>query len=289
MVANQFRIALAVAETPEPEQAVSVHSTRKALKRLRAILRLVRDTISHDCYHTDNQVLKLIGAELGTVRDSWVMSEVLNRLLPHDPGSKEAVDTLVERLQDRYRTESAALLENKAQMASIQEQLGNARDRSRRWSILAGEADTPLPHSFDSIAPGLQRVYKRGRRGMRIVADSPTDTLLHVWRKRAKYLRHQIEALNVLDSERLLGYEQQLEQLTDLLGDDHDLAVLLTRLSSDPSLIEGIDVGPVLDAVGAKRHELQAKSIAIGREFFVDPSTDFLDYIEGVWGTGDRF
>ena len=37
---------------------------------------------------------------------------------------------------------------------------------------------------------------------MRIVADSPTDTLLHVWRKRAKYLRHQIEALNVLELSR---------------------------------------------------------------------------------------
>ncbi len=289
VISNQFDIALAVATTPPERQASAVHSTRKALKRLRAMLRLVRDTISHDCYHTDNQVLKLIAAELGTVRDSWVMADVLDRLLPHDAASKAAVDVLVDRLQDRYRTESLALLENKAQMASIVEQLENAKERSKRWSVVAGEVSTPLPHEFESIAPGLQRVYKRGRRGMRIVVDSPTDTLLHVWRKRAKYLRHQVEALNVLDPVRLLRYELELEQLTDLLGDDHDLAVLLARFASDPALIEGIDVEPVLDAIGAKRHELQAKSIDLGRDFFRDPSTDFLAYIESVWGDGSTF
>jgi hypothetical protein len=200
-----------------------------------------------------------------------------------------AVDVLTERLQERYRGESLALLGNKAQMASIVEQLENVRRRSRRWSVLAGEADTPLPHSFDSIAPGLQRVYKRGRRGMRIVADSPTDTLLHVWRKRAKYLRHQVEALNVLDPVTLLTYELQLEHLTDLLGDDHDLAVLLIRFGSDSALVEGIDLNPVLDAIGKRRHELQAKSIDLGRDFFEDPSTDFLDYVAGLWGDGETF
>ena len=39
------------------------------------------------------------------------------------------------------------------------------------------------------------------------VTVSATDTLLHVWRKRTKYLRHQIEALNVLDPEGLLAVD----------------------------------------------------------------------------------
>ena len=213
VVDEQFDVALAITTTPSEQQAMAVHSTRKALKRLRAMLRLVRDTISHDCYHTDNQVLKLVAAELGAVRDTWVMAEVLHRLLPTDPSLQPSVNVLISRLEDRYRTESLALLENEAHMVSIVEQLENARERGKRWSIRAGEVDVPLPHEFSSIAPGLQRVYKRGRRGMRIVADSPTDTLLHVWRKRAKYLRHQIEALNVLDPVTMLRYELELDRL----------------------------------------------------------------------------
>ena len=289
VVAEQFQVALSIAETPPENQPIAVHSTRKALKRLRAMLRLVRDTISLDCYHTDNQVLKLIAAELGAVRDTWVMADVLDRLLPHDPVSQPAVGKLVARLEERYRAESLALLENEAQMAAIVEQLDHVRERSKRWSIRAGESDVPLPHEFASIEPGLQRVYKRGRRGMRIVADSPTDTLLHVWRKRAKYLRHQVEALNVLDPITMMRYELELEQLTDLLGDDHDLAVLLARFSNDPALIEDIDLDPVLSAIGRRRHDLQCKAIDLGRTFFADPSTDFIAYVERVWGDGDTF
>ncbi|MDJ0663698.1 MAG: CHAD domain-containing protein [Acidimicrobiia bacterium] len=289
VVGEQFAVTLGVIDAPPQQQAFAVHSTRKALKRLRAILRLVRDTISHDCYHTDNQVLKLVAAELSAVRDTWVMAEVLDRLLPHDPVLQPSVTILIARLEDRYRTESQALLENEAQMVAIVEQLQNARERSRKWSIRAGEVDAPLPHEFASIEPGLQRVYRRGRRGMRIVADSPTDTLLHVWRKRAKYLRHQIEALNILDPVTMLRYELELEQLTDLLGDDHDLAVLLARFNNDPALVEGIEMDPVLAAVGARRHDLQSKAIDMGRTFFASPSTDFVAFVAGLWGDRESF
>jgi hypothetical protein len=124
---------------------------------------------------------------------------------------------------------------------------------------------------------------------MRIVATSPTDTLLHVWRKRAKYLRHQIEALNVLDPVMMMRHELELEQLTDLLGDDHDLAVLLGRFHTDQALIEGIDHDPLRAAIGRQRHDLQSKAIDLGRTFFANPSTEFVAFVEALWGDGETF
>lgn len=289
VIDEQFEIALGVATKIPSEQAGAVHETRKAIKRLRAMLRLVRDSISLDCYHTDNAALKLIAAELGAVRDSWVMAQILDRLLPHDRETADAVELLVDRLQERYKAESAAILDNEAHMTSILDQLQNARKRAARWTVVAGEQSVPLPHEFATVAPGMQRVYKRGRRGMRIVADSPTDTLLHVWRKRAKYLRHQVEALNVLDPPGLWAMEADLEQLTDLLGDDHDLAVLLTRIGDDPHLTEGLDTNGVIDAICRSRHDLQAQAIELGQRRFEDHSSIFLAYIEGIWGDGATF
>jgi CHAD domain-containing protein len=285
----QFDIALQVVQLDSAHQAAAVHETRKAIKRLRAMLRLVRDSISLDCYHTDNAMLKLIAAELGAVRDSWVMAQILDRLLPQEGDTSGAIPVLVDRLQARYRIESAAVLENKALMASIVEQLEHVRDRAERWTVVAGEKSQPLPHEFRVVAPGLQRVYKRGRRGMRIVAGSPTDTLLHVWRKRAKYLRHQVEALNILDPENLVALEADLERLTDLLGDDHDLAVLLGRLDDDPALVEDIDPTGVFDLIYAERRDLQAEAIAVGERLFEQPSTEFLTYMERIWGDSSSF
>jgi CHAD domain-containing protein len=289
VIDSQFGIALGVATCSADEQASAVHETRKAIKRLRAMLRLVRDSISLDCYHTDNAALKLIAAELGAVRDSWVMAQILDRLLPHDHDLADSVATLVDRLQDRYKAESSAVLDNAAHMASILDQLENARKRAERWTIVAGEQSTPIPHAFATVEPGMQRVYKRGRRGMRIVADSPTDTLLHVWRKRAKYLRHQVEALNVLDPSGLGAMEVDLEQLTDALGDDHDLAVLLARIKDDPHLTDGINTDPIVGAICGKRRELQDYAITLGRRRFEDHSSVFLAYIQSIWGEGDTF
>ena len=127
VIGEQFEIALQIADTDPTQQAAAVHETRKAIKRLRAMLRLVRGCISLDSYHTDNAMLKLIAAELGAVRDSYVMAQLLERLLPHEGDTSGTIPVLVDRLQVRYKTESAAILENRALMASIIEQLENVR------------------------------------------------------------------------------------------------------------------------------------------------------------------
>jgi CHAD domain-containing protein len=288
VVDQQFEIALGIATTVPDQQAAAVHETRKAIKRLRSMLRLVRDSISLDTYHTDNATLKLIAAELGAVRDSWVMAQILDRLLPKSE-SGGSVAVLVDRLQERYRTESAALLGNEAQMASIVEQLEHVHETSQRWSAVAGEREAPLPHNFSVISPGLQRVYKRARRGMRIVADSPTDTLLHVWRKRAKYLRYQVEALNILDPANLQILENDLERLTDLLGDDHDLAVLLARFKTDPALVQDVPMDTTVDFLYRERDEFQSEAIELGSRVFEDHSSLFITYLENLWGDSQTF
>ncbi|MEA2001344.1 MAG: CHAD domain-containing protein, partial [Actinomycetota bacterium] len=283
VLAIQFDIGLALGAATRPEQAAAVHATRKAIKRLRSMLRLVRDQLPDVVYYPDNATLRLVAAELGSIRDSWVMANTLDQLVTDDPDLSHAAAALTERLTHRYEAESQTLLENEASIASIVERLGNVKSRSARWTVVAGTADTPLPHEFASIGPGLLRVYKRSRQGMKIVTHSPTITLLHAWRKRAKYLRHQIEALNVLDPPGLAPIEADLELLTDLLGDDHDLAVMGARLNSDGPLTRGIELDLILDAVGDKRFRLQAEAAELGSALFTNPASGFLDHIGGLW------
>ncbi len=285
----QFDIGLALSEAAGPDQAAAVHSTRKAIKRLRSMLRLVRDQLPDDVYYPDNATLRLVAAQLGNIRDSWVMANTLDQLVADDPAISDDAADLTERLTQRYVVESKTLLGNQALMASIIGQLGNVKARSSHWTMAGGTPAAPIPHEFTSIAPGILRVYKRSRQAMRIVTHSPTVTLLHAGRKRAKYLRHQIEALTVLDPVGLTPIEADLELLTDLLGDDHDLAVMGARFNSDGPLTRGLDVELILDAVGEKRFRLQAEAIELGTTLFADPASDFVDRIAVLWGDGDTF
>ncbi len=285
---EQFDLALRIATASADERALAVHSTRKAIKRLRSMLRLVRGAIPEKRYDPDNQMLKLIGAELGSIRDAWVMAETLSRLLSEDPATADPTAPLIARLQTLYRAESQAVLGNDAHMGSIIEQLENIRTRSALWTVLA-DGDTAISHSFNTIAPGLERVYKRGRRGMQNAVASPTNTLLHNWRKRAKYLRHQIEALNLLDPVEMSLQEGRLEMLTDLLGDDHDLAVLTHRLDADRTLTADLDIEHLEHAIAARRRRLQAQAIELGSVIYSPTAGDFLEHVQSMWRDGKTF
>jgi len=83
--------------------------------------------------------------------------------------------------------------------------------------------------------------------------------------------------------------EADLERLTDLLGDDHDLAVLLARLNEDAALTTDLNPEGVFQLIHRERQEMQEEAITLGREFFAPPSTEFLAYIDSVWGDGDTF
>jgi len=285
---EQFAIALGIATADTDNRARAVHSSRKAIKRLRSVLRLVRGVIAPDRYDRDNQMLKLIAAELGGVRDAWVMAETLNRILPATDDTRESMAPLMTRLQRLFQIETREVLGNDAQVASIVEQLENVERRSRSWTVRAG-SDLPLLHEFASIKPGLEQVYKRGRHGMKNAIESPTDTLLHNWRKRAKYLRHQIEALNVLHPESLGRSEAELEMLSDLLGDDHDLAVLTNRLEDDRSLGAGIDLDGVAHAITDRRSDLQKRAVDVGAVCYSASADEFLATIRAYWVDGPAF
>jgi CHAD domain-containing protein len=284
---EQFDFALGLAEAARDKRPEAVHTTRKALKRLRATLRLVRDSIALTSYHTDNEALKLVAAELGAIRDASVLAETLDSLLL--PASDEALDPVRHRLLDYYRIVSDSILDNAPHLGSIIEQLESIKKRSRQWSLMAGQDNKPLPHAFSTIQPGLERVYRRGRRAMQNATASPTDTLLHNWRKRAKYLRHQIEALNVLDPAPLSRREGRLETLTDLLGDDHDLAVLTYRLTEDRTVLSGVDPDLIMAAVRHRRHALQQQAIEVGEYVYAAPTEDFLRYVASIWRSETTF
>lgn len=288
VTSEQFLIALGIATVSTDDRARAVHATRKAIKRLRSVVRLVRDVIARDRYDADNQMLKLIAAELGGVRDSWVMAGTLARILPTADETRDSMAPLMARLQAQYRAETRQVLGNDAQMASIVEQLENVKRRSRGWTICAAD-DRSLPHDFASVELGLERVYNRGRRGMENAIEYPTDTLLHNWRKRAKYLRHQVEALNVLDPEALGLREAQLETLTDLLGDDHDLAVLMNRLEEDRSLGAGIDLDGVTRAIANRRRDLQKEAMDVGAVCYSSSTVEFLDTMRACWADDPTF
>src|SRR5207344_2992953 len=76
------------------------------------------------------------------------------------------------------------------------------------------------------IAPGLHRTYRRGRKRLRSVEEEASVTNLHELRKRVKDLWYQLRLIQDADKHMLGNLADQAHDLSDHLGDDHDLALL---------------------------------------------------------------
>ena len=112
----------------------------------------------------------------------------------------------------------------------------------------AGVADWPLEHDgFEALEPGLRRMYRRGRRDYRTLREEASVEGLHEWRKRAKEALVPPLAARVRVEAVMSSLADQAHDLSDRLGDDHDLALLLAwaqeHAEAPPPLVEAVATG----------------------------------------------
>jgi len=107
---------------------------------------------------------------------------------------------------------------------------------------------------------------------MRIANAAPVDDALHEWRKRTKDLRYALELLQRYARDGSDAISTQAHELTNLLGDDHDLAALRT-------VVKGENVPGayrVIALIDERRTELQRESTALGRTLYREKPRRFV-------------
>jgi CHAD domain-containing protein len=256
----------------------AVHETRKCFKKIRAALRLVREELGDDVYHEENWFFRDAARPLTEVRDAEMLVETFDKLArqledPIEPGAVAKVRAaLLAHQQDVARR---VLHEDRA-LAGVKEAATRALARISDWRI---DGD-----GWAALEGGLRRVYRTGHRALALAAEDPSVVNLHEWRKQAKYLWHQLQLLEPAwtGSEHELG--DQVHELSQLLGDDHDLAVLRQTLAADPLTYGGHRVlKDMFAVVDRQRQELERKAFALGRQLYKDPPKVFTSRIEGYW------
>jgi CHAD domain-containing protein len=127
-------------------------------------------------------------------------------------------------------------------------------------------------------------VYRQARSAFRDAVADPSVERLHEWRKQAKYLRYQLEILRPLWPEQLEELAEEADRMTELLGDDHDLALLRQKLTDNPEEFGDEDEKEVLQAlIDRRRLELQQEAVELGERFFQDKPRAFARRLKGYW------
>ncbi len=197
----------------------SVHTARKAVKRSRAILRLVRPGLRPDRYRQVDRGVRAVGRQLGPIRDAAVALAVTGRLLAEGVLTPGAADRLGE-----YVRASAAEAHARLEAGG----LDALRSDLRRLEL----ADDDLRGlDVSHLALGLAETYARGRRRLADAVAEPSSEALHAWRRQVKHHGAQVALLVPAWPPVLRGAARAVADLADALGDDHDLAEF-TRLAT---------------------------------------------------------
>jgi CHAD domain-containing protein len=102
---EQFdQVIAALAEPGDLDRAV--HEARKAMKRIRALLRLVRPVIGDDVYRVENAILRDTARIIAPIRDGRVMVDTVSDLRERydrqlRPTAFEGIERALEERQQR--------------------------------------------------------------------------------------------------------------------------------------------------------------------------------------------
>ena len=76
------------------------------------------------------------------------------------------------------------------------------------------------------IKPRLKKSYARGRNACQLAMRQPTAEHFHEWRKQVKNFWYQLDFLRPEWPKKTKAMLRKLEELSEHLGDDHDLVLL---------------------------------------------------------------
>jgi CHAD domain-containing protein len=257
----------------------AVHEARKDMKKLRALLRLVRGELGDEVYRSENACFRDTARQLAGVRDADVMLATLADLeerYGHLPGDAPRLRPAL--IAHRFRT-SALSPDSKAAVAT----LTAARARVQDWPL---EAD-----GFEVFEDGLWRIYRQGRRDYRAARELPTAEHMHEWRKRVKDFWYHASLLEETTWKPVMtALADEAHELSDRLGDDHDLAVLVEWAHAHSSTLNGAD--PMLRGfdviVESRRRELQEEAFVYGDRLYADKPSEFVGRVERWWEASRR-
>src|SRR5450631_4530551 len=202
---------------PELSDAEAVHEVRKALKRWRALLRLLAHPLGEQADQMRTEARELMRALAGA-RDAQSTLDALADLRKSEmPFSDTSMETIRGRL---------------AEIKDAAEQTGFTKDMRDRLTRYLDFATLSLERwplkaiDFDTVADALTVTYRRARQ---LLPDSWPDSEaehLHDLRRRVVEHRHQMDLVEPLWPRLGHVWAEEAQRLRNRLGACQDLAVL---------------------------------------------------------------
>lgn len=248
----EIDFALAQVRGVESKPVRAVHECRKAIKRLRALVRLC--SVHADACRAADRTLRDAGRLLADARDTAVIRRTATDLCADD-APPEPIDLGAEF--------QAAAPRDKI-MRRVTGLLREARSEIDR--CFAGSGTT-----HESLGASIDRTYRKTGRRMNRFRARDSQSRAHGWRKSVQRYANQLRLMAELWPDRTTAELESLEALAKCLGEYNDLTILR-------GVLDGAQIGPdkhwraaVRRLARSRQRALRARSLSLGEPLFGAP------------------
>ena len=257
---------------PELTDAEGVHEVRKALKRWRALLRLLARPLGEQADQMRAEARELMRA-LSGARDAQSALDALLDLrktdVPFSPKSMETIRQRVTEIRDAAEETSFT----KTMRTRLSRYLDYATLSLDRWPL--------KPVGFDTVADALTSTYRRARQLLPDNWRTAEAEHLHDLRRRVVEHRHQMDLFEHLWPRLGQVWAEEAQRLRNRLGACQDLAVLSSFTAPHQPLAPWRSrLAPVI----AARRAAHLKSAArLASRLFAEKPKAFRRRIGALW------
>ncbi|MGH8886592.1 MAG: CHAD domain-containing protein [Egibacteraceae bacterium] len=258
----------------------AVHDVRKRCKELRGLVRLVRPAMAAD-HQQANAAFRDAARELSPIRDAHALLGTFDDLVAAhvDQIPSNGILWIRDGLAARAQAASRGVADQDARIRRAQELLVRGRSRVDGWTF---------DNDFDVVCAGAAKTYSRGRKRFADSLEQPSDETFHEWRKRVKDSWYHMRILQDSAPSVLRPLADRLHDLSDVLGDDHNLAVLADQLRSYPDQFGGANADALV-IIGSRRADLKRRALRLGARLYVERPSAFARRLAGYWRAWREF
>ncbi len=211
---------------------VAIHDARKSIKKVRAVLRLMRPELERT-YRLENRRLRDIARKLAEFRDAGAVIGTLDRIAKRY-STEGPLPALAIARRTLAKKKRETMDENKVRsvLKAMAAELRSIAARAGKWPLRT--------RGFEAVEPGLEMTLRRGRKAFARARKHPAAGNFHEWRKRAKDHWYHIRLLADIWTKDLKAYEKHLDDLQECLGEHHNLVILREALKPLPPEVEAV-------------------------------------------------
>jgi CHAD domain-containing protein len=263
--------------SPSHSDGEAVHDFRRAMKRWRALLRLIAPFLAEGGVALRREARDLARA-LGGARDAQSALDALDDLAAHGGAlSLRSIATIRGRIEAMRQAAERNILTAEMR-ARLMQALARAESFVAQWPL----SDL----TFADVAQRLTRHYRSARRAVPMDWPHATGEDLHELRKRVVNHRYQMEVVAPLWPRFGRMWVGEAQRLRERLGKHHDL-YLLSRLA-EPRRELAPWRARLSAAIAARMNDHVAAARRIAARLFVDKPAGFRRRLDAIWDDGGR-